>query len=139
MTSKVTKKLKEPPSNIKKAEDSSTPTQVNVKSSPFRGSLLDMITLKPEHQKAFMDLLIGTKEDSPQSGAKTKELTFEKITIDSASDKAGSVLPKIAEDQPFSTDTVFSREQISSLEYARKMRELYKDTKLVRRTTLPSF
>ena len=85
-----------------------------------------------------MDLLIGTKEDLPQSGAKPRELTFKEGTMSAASDKVESGLPKIAEDQPFSPDTVFTREQIASLKYARKMRELYKDTKLVRRTTLPS-
>ena len=62
MARKFAKKLKKPPSTIKKAEDSSTPTHVDVKSSPFRGSLLDMTTLKPEHQKAVMDLLIENKE-----------------------------------------------------------------------------
>ena len=57
-----------------------------------------------------MDLLIGTKEDLPQSGAKAKELTFEEGTMGDASDKAESFLPKIAEDQPFSPDTVFTKE-----------------------------
>ena len=64
--SKVTKNLKEPLSTIKKAEDSSTPSHVDVKISPFRSSLLDMTSLKPKHQKAVLDLLVGTKEDSPQ-------------------------------------------------------------------------
>ena len=96
VTSKVTKKLKEPPSTIKKAEDSSTPSHVDVKGSPFRGSLLDMTTLKPEHQKAVLDLLVGTKEDSPHSGAKPKELTFKEGIMGAALDKAESVFcPKL--------------------------------------------
>ena len=72
VTSKVTKKLKEPPSTIKKAEGSSTPSLVDVKGSPFRGSFLDMTSLKPEYQKVVLDLLVGTKNISPHSGAKLK-------------------------------------------------------------------
>ena len=88
-----------------------------------------MTTLKPHVQLAVLDALKTDKTVSPMSDPKPKELRY---PLDSTDRKSNH--PSLLE--TLTPKSVLSKEQLASLTYAKKMRELYADVKINKRSAI---
>ena len=99
--------------------DARSTTSHSRRPSHFKGSLIDTTTFKPAFQRRLLDLVEEAMADeSPLSDPMPKELKFPTV-------QAPKPAPSYIESLP--PGTGLTPEQLSGLEYARKIREIYND------------